>query len=183
MIDVLKKRWSPRKFQDKKVVPEMVEKLFDVARWSASSYNEQPWRFYVGYNGDETYQKIYESLVEFNQSWNTNTPVLILGIVKKSFSHTDSVNEHAKYDLGQSMAYFSAAATNEGLFVHQMAGFSVKKVQELFHIPEGYEAAVVASLGYWDENEKEADFRDNKRTRKGLSEILFGEHWKRDLRG
>jgi hypothetical protein len=31
--------------------------------------NEQPWWFLVGRNGDDTFAKILDSLVEFNQSW------------------------------------------------------------------------------------------------------------------
>jgi len=43
--------------------------FFTAAAWAASSYGQQPWRFLVGRKGDETYAKIFDSLMEFNQGW------------------------------------------------------------------------------------------------------------------
>ena len=37
-------------------VPEDVRALFEAARWAASSYNEQPWRFVVVQNVMVRYQ-------------------------------------------------------------------------------------------------------------------------------
>jgi nitroreductase len=39
-----------------------LKKIFEAARWAASSYNEQPWRFFLGRRGDATYQKIFDVL-------------------------------------------------------------------------------------------------------------------------
>ena len=36
------KRWSPYAFSDRPVTAEDLRSLFEAARWSASSYNEQP---------------------------------------------------------------------------------------------------------------------------------------------
>jgi nitroreductase len=37
-------RWSPRSFAERDVSAEDLKKVFEAARWAASSYNEQPWR-------------------------------------------------------------------------------------------------------------------------------------------
>ena len=53
-------------------------------------YNEQPWRFLVGKKGDETYAKILDSLVEFNQAWAKTAPVLMLSAGEKTFTANES---------------------------------------------------------------------------------------------
>ena len=75
--DLFLRRWSPRALADKAVSTEDLKKIFEAARWAASSYNEQPWRFFLGRRGDATYQKIFDVLVEFNQGWAKSAPVLI----------------------------------------------------------------------------------------------------------
>jgi len=47
-------RWSPRSFSDRDVAPADLAKVFEAARWAASSYNEQPWRFLVGKRNSPT---------------------------------------------------------------------------------------------------------------------------------
>ena len=41
------KRWSPCAFSDQPVPEEDLRALFEAARWSASNFNEQPWRYIV----------------------------------------------------------------------------------------------------------------------------------------
>ena len=52
--DLIRRRWSPRIYSGKEVSSEVLTRLFEAARWAASSSNEQPWRFIVGRKGDET---------------------------------------------------------------------------------------------------------------------------------
>ena len=43
-----RERWSPRAFSPKPVETEKLQSLFEAARWAASAFNEQPWRFIIG---------------------------------------------------------------------------------------------------------------------------------------
>lgn len=52
LLDVILHRWSPRSFADRDVPADDLKKLFEAARWAASSFNEQPWRFFLGRRGD-----------------------------------------------------------------------------------------------------------------------------------
>ena len=66
----IKERWSPRAFVDDKIEEDVLIRILESARWAASSYNEQPWRFIIGIkNEGSTYQKIVDALVPFNQQW------------------------------------------------------------------------------------------------------------------
>src|ERR1700751_5969555 len=78
--DIFLRRWSPRAFADKDVSADDLKKIFEAARWAPSSYNEQPWRFFLGRRGDATYQKIFDSLVEFNQRWAESATVRLLSV-------------------------------------------------------------------------------------------------------
>ena len=83
--ETILRRWSPRAFADSTVSASDMKKLFEAARWAASSFNEQPWRFLVGRKGDSTYSKIYDSLATFNQAWANNAPVLMFSVEQKDF--------------------------------------------------------------------------------------------------
>lgn len=180
---LIAQRWSPRAFSDKPVTKENILKLFDAARWAASSFNEQPWRFLIGMKGDDSYNKILDTLVEFNQQWARNAPVLIISCGKKTFSKNGKPNRHYAYDTGQAMANLALQATADGLHIHQMAGFSREKVVELFSIPEDFEPLAACALGYLGDpsilDEKSQRSETSARSRKSLDEIVFSEEWEK----
>jgi nitroreductase len=170
-------RWSPRAFLDKPVEPEKLRSLFEAARWSASGGNEQPWRFIVGVNRDETWQKIFESLDEGNKIWNEKVPVLILAIGYTISSWDGNISGYYHYDTGQAVAHLSVEAMNQGLHVHQMGGFSAEKARELFSIPENCQPLTAIAAGYIGDPEtlpeKLRQRELQERTRKELPEIVF----------
>jgi nitroreductase len=171
------RRWSPRAFAAKPVSREDLRTLFEAARWSASSYNEQPWRFLVGVKGDATYQKIYDALVEFNQQWAGHAPVLILSAARKQFSHNGAPNQYALYDTGAATALLMLQATHLGLHAHSMAGFDHAKARAAFGIPENFEVGAVTAVGYLGDPEMLPEgMREQEkapRGRKPVEEIVF----------
>ncbi len=175
---VIKNRWSPRSFSDKAVSEDQLLRILEAARWAPSSFNEQPWRFIVGVKGDETYEKLFNCLVEFNQIWATTAPVLVLAIGNK-LSSKGGNNSVYQYDVGQGMAYLTLQAEAEGLKSHQMGGFSKDKARELFNIPEDFDPLVMSAIGYQDAPEKlKPDFADMERQpreRKPMAELVFSE--------
>ncbi|MBE0637523.1 MAG: nitroreductase family protein [Bacteroidales bacterium] len=145
---LLTERWSPRAFNGQAVEKEKLQRLFEAARWAPSASNEQPWLFIIGLSGDETYQKIFSTLVEFNQLWTKTAPVLAVAIGRKSSVKTGKKNPWYGYDVGQSLAHLTFQAMHEGLYVHQMGGFEAEKISELFQIEDDFEALTVFTIGY-----------------------------------
>lgn len=176
---LLLERWSPRAFADRDVSAADLKTIFEAGRWAPSSYNEQPWRFFVGHRGSETYDKILDALVPFNQEWARSAPVLILGVAKTRFSHNDTPNNYATHDLGAAMALMAVQATALGLAAHQMAGFDWGKAREVFGIPETYAMGSVMAIGYHGElsdlPEKFQAQEQAPRSRKPLSEIVLSD--------
>ena len=178
VLPVFFHRWSPRSFADRDVSPVMLAKCFEAARWAASSFNEQPWRFFLGTRGSATYKKIFESLGEFNQVWAASAPVLILGVARTKFSHNDAPNRVALYDLGAAASYMTLQATALGLATHQMAGVDLDKARKLLEIPEEYIIGAAIALGYQGEptaltNEQMHKQEITPRQRKPLDEIVL----------
>jgi nitroreductase len=157
VLPIFHERWSPRSFSDRAVSREALAKVFEAARWAASSSNEQPWRFIVGLRGSDTYDKIFASLVPFNQKWASTAPVLILGTVLANFTRNGTPNGYALYDLGAAASYMTLQATSLGLAAHQMAGFDQGKARELLGIPADCLMGSVIALGYQDEPERLGD--------------------------
>jgi len=183
IADVLTKRWSPRSFSDKPVDTDKLNKLFEAARWAPSSYNEQPWSFFVAtQSSEEAYKKLLEILVPFNQSWAKTAPVLGLSVAKKHFDKNGKKNLHARHDVGLATGNLLAQATEMGLYVHQMAGFSQEKAYELLDIPKDTHEPVTAfAIGYLGEpgqlSDDLAQQEKNARSRKEIEDFVYSGSW------
>lgn len=179
---LLKKRWSPRAYSDRSVDPELLKQLFEAARWAPSSYNEQPWRFIVARKEDEkAFAELSQVLGDYNKTWATDAPVLVLALAKKSFDRNGQPNKHAEHDLGQAIAHLTFEATRHDLFVHQMAGILPQKARELYQISDDFDPLTMFSIGYIGEPESLSDELAKKesapRSRKELDKIVFDGEW------
>jgi nitroreductase len=180
--ELIQNRWSPRAFSDKPVTPEILRSLFEAARWTPSSSNEQPWAFIVATKDDpKTHDKILSTMVEFNQAWAKHAPVLAFAVSQMDFARNKTPNRNAFYDTGAAVAHLTAEATWRGLFVHQMAGFDPQKAIEAFHIPKGWEPIAVFAIGYHgDPNALPDKLRERElapRSRKPISEFVMSGEW------
>jgi nitroreductase len=171
-------RWSPRAYSDKPVSDADLKAIFEAVRWTASSSNEQPWRYIVGRKGTETYDKIFSSLVEFNQLWGQRAPVLMIGVAN-GLTQKGTPNGAAVYDLGQSAAMLVLQAAELGLAAHQMGGYDRDKARQSLGIPPEYQLGAAIALGYQGEPALLADGmlaqETTPRKRKELGEFVFDE--------
>jgi nitroreductase len=172
-------RHSPRAFSAAGVSSADLKKVFEAARWAASSYNEQPWRFIVGHRGDSTYQKIFETLVEFNQSWAKSAPILILSVGSRKFAHNGQPNHYSLHDTGAATAYLALQAWELGLRTHSMGGFDQAKARATFNIPDDYDIGAVTALGHPGDGselpEHLKQMESKPRERKPLEEIVLSD--------
>jgi len=183
--DLIAHRWSPRAFDSKPVEPEKLRSLFEAARWAPSSYNAQPWYFIVGIKDNpENYKRVLESLIEFNQGWAKQAPVLALSVARLKFDD-GKPNRHALHDVGQAAANLSLQAEALGLSVHQMAGIEPEKARKLFNIPADYEPVAGIALGYvGDPASLSEELRKRElapRQRKPLDSFVFTGQWGKSL--
>ncbi len=179
--DLLARRWSPRAFADRLVASDVLRSLWEAARWAPSSANQQPWSFLVATRDDpQEFNRMLECLVEGNQIWARQAPVLMISVAARLDRDNDP-NAHAWHDVGQAVAGLSVQATALGLFVHQMAGILPDKIRELYQIPGTHEPVTGIALGYPGAPEQLPDkLRQRElapRTRKPIGEFVFAGRW------
>jgi nitroreductase len=144
-------RWSPRAFDHQPLAEADIQSLFEAARWAPSSSNLQPWRFLYAKRDTPEWDKFFNLLVPFNQSWVKNASLLIIvvsnsliqspGQEKPSPSHTHS------FDTGAAWANLALQATRMGLQAHGMAGFDINATYGQLNVPEGYRVEAAIAVG------------------------------------
>lgn len=182
VLEILKRRWSPRAFSNQMVEPEKLRSLFEAARWAPSSFNEQPWSFILATKQKpEEHALLLSCLAEKNQQWAQLAPVLMVSVAKLNFEKTGKPNRHAFHDVGLAVGNLLVQATALDLFVHQMAGFSPEKVREIYGVPDGFEPVAAIALGYGgDVDDLPEAFRQAEsgpRTRKPIQRFVFQGQW------
>ena len=101
---------------------------------------------------------------------------------KRTYSENGIPNRLHFHDLGAANEIMFLEAfleIKQGLIMHEMGGFDVRKAREVFNIPEDYEIGSMIAIGYQDTHTVIPDRLDEKelipRVRKPLSEIAFIE--------
>lgn len=176
--EIIAKRYSPRSFSKDKIDKDIILSLFEAARWSPSSMNEQPWRYIISTSDDAVnFNKMLSVLNDSNKIWAMNAPLLILTLTKLRNTKNNQLNMYAYYDAGQAAAYLTMQATHMGLYVRQMGGFNKERARGIFEIPDDFMPVTVIAAGYKsDGDELPVILRDKEnsvRNRKQLNEILF----------
>jgi nitroreductase len=172
--ELIRTRWSPRQFLDRAIAPADLKTLFEAARWASSCFNEQPWRFVVATRDDPAhFAKVLGLLMEMNQKWAAGAPVIGFSAGKKTFTHNGTPNRFGIHDVGAASASLAIEAAALGLHSHFMGGFDAARARAEFAIPDDFEIGAAFAIGYVDE----ATVKPGDRTRKPLSDLVFGKNW------
>ena len=180
--ELISARWSPYAFSRRPVPREHLLSIFEAARWAASSFNEQPWRYIVASrHRRDDFEKVLSCLLEGNRAWAKEAPTLALGCTRITFSHNGKPNRVAQHDLGLASATLTLEAMSRGVYVHQMAGILPGKAREVFAVPDEFEVVTALALGYRDDQgDRAPELRsrdENPRTRRPLDEFVFAGEW------
>ena len=187
ITELLRTRFSVRKFQDKTVPDDVIQDMLEAGRLSPSGGNEQPWAF-----GVITNRTLIARIVETacQQEWIAKAPLLIVlctvgvederggrDIQKDRFpEYTESIEkmdqglywalnqeEHQTKIAGTHMAL---AALEHGVGSCWVSWFNVKCLAKLLNLPKGYMPSEILVMGYPQE--------ERKLTRKKeLDEVVF----------
>ena len=180
--ELIRNRWSPYAMSPKRIEPAVLGSLFEAARWSPSSYNEQPWCFFVATQDQPAeFAKLLGCLVEFNQGWAKNAFALALSCAKLAFDKNGKPNRHAYHDVGMATENIFLQAESHGLHCHGMAGFEEEKARSRFHIPAGWDPVAAFAIGHAAEgasaDPKLAQRDQDPRVRKPLSDCVYTGAW------
>lgn len=186
--DLLARRWSGRAYDPARTVARnQLLALLEAARWSPSCFGDQPWRFIVC---DRTadpaaWQRAFDCLMEGNQAWARNAPVLMLSVADSLFNHSGQPNRWGEYDTGAAAMSLCVEATALGLMVHQMGGFDADKARAAFAVPERFTPMAMMTVGFQAaERDIPADLREREyaeRQRRALAGSFFAGTWGRAI--
>ena len=157
MLSLMKSRQSDRKYLDRPVEGEKIERITEAARLSPSACNGQPWRFIVVDEPDlrRKVASATESEVLRMNTFVQQAPVLIV-IVREKSNFTSRAGDLIKQkdysviDIGIAAASIIYQATAEGLGTCIIGWFDEKKIRELLGIPKSKKVELVISVGYSD---------------------------------
>lgn len=144
-------RWSPRAFSGESIPEDVLMTLLEAARWAPSSYNAQPWRFVYVRRDTPGWKPVFDTLVEFNQSWAQRAAALVVVVSAKQAvfpgSEESEPNPSHSFDTGAAWASLAFQATLLGWASHGMAGFDADQLRQAVQVPEGYAIEAVVAIG------------------------------------
>lgn len=171
-IDLVKTRQSDRKYLEKPVEREKIERCLEAARLAPSASNSQPWEFIVVDEPelkDKVAHATYGPAISFNR-WVPTAPVMVvLNSWKPSLAMTlGGVLKNRQFNLidaGIAAEHFCLQAAEEGLGTCMLGWFQTRKIMKLLKIKAPKKPVLIITLGYSGHER----IRDKKR--KSLDEM------------
>lgn len=197
LLDVLKRRRSIRKYQDRAVPAELIREVLLAAGWAPSAHNAQPWRFNILFD-PQVKRRLVEAMAE---AWSADmardgsrvdaetqkarverfvsAPVLILACVTMDGMARQPDLEREGFERDLAVASLGAALQN--LFLAAYAAglgacwfcapaFCKETVREALGIPANVEPQALITMGYPIEEPLAPP-------RKQLGEYCFKDKW------
>ena len=149
ILEIIRERWSPYSFSSDPVEEYKLKAMFEAAGHAPSSNNEQPWLFvYSTHQNREVFDDYTGFLSDSNKVWARNAYALIISMARTKFSYNGKPNRYAFHDTGMAVTNLLLQALAMDVYVHQMGGFSVKKVKEYFNLNDDIETVAMMAVGY-----------------------------------
>ncbi len=171
--ELINRRQSVRKYQDKPVEQEKLKKLIEAVRLAPSASNSQPWKLIL-VDEPEMKNKVanatFSKLVSFNK-FAPQAPVMAVLVIEKPKMITQiggSVKnrEFPLIDIGIAAEHFCLQAAELGLGTCMLGWFNEKKIKQLLSIPKKKRIGLVITLGYEPE-----DYKQREKIRKSVEEM------------
>ncbi|MDO9566257.1 MAG: nitroreductase family protein [Candidatus Desulfaltia sp.] len=155
LMEVIKERRSIRKYEEKDISEELVNRVLDAVRWTPSWVNTQNWEIVVV--KDRTIkERLQSTLPKGNpaaKSFVTAPVVLaVCGRLGKSGYYKDKVStkfgDWYMFDLGLATQNLCLMAHHLGLGTVIVGLFDHDRAKEILNVPAGYELVVLIPMGY-----------------------------------
>jgi nitroreductase len=168
VLEAIKNRRSIRKYLDKPVEEEKLQKILEAARLSPSAVNCQPWNFILV--KDKTAR--LSLLQAYKRDWFAAAPIIIIACAtpEEAWQRTNG-EEYWKIDTAIALQSLVLAATAEGLGTCWIGAFDEQKAKKALGIPENVRVVAMMTVGY------PAEQKEQVTERKPLEEIIHYDHW------
>ncbi len=163
--ELAKLRYSCRKFSDKEVEPEIIEKILEAGHLAPTGCNYQPQKILV-----LTDKKQLEKVKECTR-FGFNAPLNFLICFDRSLSYTRGDGKNfGEIDTCIVATHMILKAAELGIGSTWVGAFNPGKTREVFNIPENLEILGFFPMGYPAEDAAPAKFHEEY---KDPSEIVF----------
>ena len=171
-------RFSPYAFSGEEMSDEELMPLFEAAKWAPSSYNGQPWRFIYAKRNTKHWDRLFNLMVPFNQSWAKNASVLVVIASRTKFEFNGQPERTHSFDTGAAWMNLALQANLNGFITHGMEGFDYDRAKKDLNIPDGYQVEAMIAIGKHGKlDELSPDMQEREKGmpsgRKNLNEIVF----------
>lgn len=152
---LVKTRQSCRNFNDKPLEKETVYKIADLARFSPSACNSQPWHMYCVTSPDKVKQvaKAVQGMTHNKFASGAKAFMVLcnkMATLKPGVESKFDRNFFVKYDVGELIAYITLTAESMGVSSCIIGWLDPKDIQKIVGHPEKERCEIVVALGYSD---------------------------------
>lgn len=171
-IDLAKKRYSVRKYEEKEVETEKLNKILEAARVAPTAANLQSQRLIVIKQKDNL-----EKLKKGANVYGAPIAIIVCSDHNESWKRPLDGRDSADMDASIITDHMMLQATDLGLGTIWVGYFNEKIIKESFNIPENIEPISILGIGYSAVEEgslvASPDRHDDKR--KALKDTVFYE--------
>ena len=155
ILDLIKSRQSDRKYSEKPVEKDKLDRILEAGRMAPSACNAQPWKFIVVDN-PELLEKLAEAasakLLGMNM-FVSQAPLMIV-IVRESPNFSSKIGatiknkDYSLIDIGIASENICLQAKAEGIGSCMLGWFDEKMVKNILEIPRSKRVELLITLGY-----------------------------------
>lgn len=169
IMEAIESRYSVRRYKEKEVEEEKLNKILEAARLAPSAGNRQEWR-YVVVSDKEKIQRLMAAST--NQRFVGEAPIVIAACAETD-NHLMACGQLCyPIDVAISIDHMTLVAVEEGLGTCWIGAFYEDQVKDILGVPEKIRVVELLTLGYPDDSPK-------PKIRKSLDEIVMFEKWDR----
>ncbi len=171
--ELIAKRQSVRKYQNRPVEKEKIEQLIEAVHLAPSACNSQPWKLIIVDHPElknEVAQTTFSKTVAFNK-FAVEAPVIAVLVIEKpkliaQIGGSIKNMEYPQIDIGIAAEHFCLQAAELGLGTCMIGWFNQNKIKKILNIPKNRKVGLVITLGYAPE-----DYKQRQKIRKPYNDI------------
>jgi nitroreductase len=155
MLELISSRQSDRKYSDKPIEKDKLERILEAGRLAPSACNAQPWKFIV-VDDPDLVEKIAEAasakLIGMNIFVGQANVLIIIIREKPNMSSKVGGNiknkDYSLIDIGIASENLCLQARAEGLGSCLIGWFDERKLRKILGIPRSKRVELIITLGY-----------------------------------
>ncbi len=154
-LELARRRYSCRRYSDKPIAKEIIERCLEAARLAPSACNSQPWSFVVVQQKemrDQVAQAAFSGMYSMNQfAKEAQAFVLVSREDSKPAAQVGQMIQGTQYnliDLGIACEHFILQAAEEGIGSCWIGWFNAKAVKKVLKLLSRKKVEIIISLGY-----------------------------------